>query len=247
MSEQREISILTDNKLHLTLPPSKDGNTPIKLKFKFKENNITMVVDYGEKTERGYPILAETPLDPVEFNSYLELIEFVCKTKTPSSWEITNWGHPWIYDKAQGKSIRSEQRMIMSRVSIGKHDNGVIFFSVAVKGRPTTEFTFDQGEWHIYTQNGADADKAALSPLRAMAWVKTMRDVHNIEFVDEWKEPEYRRKFREEMARKHGNPGGQRQGGNSGGGGGNYNNRPPQQSQTPAPDVDMFDSDIPFD
>jgi len=67
-NQSREPGIFTDEKLFLRLPPLKEGNRDVLLKWRMKENNIEMIVDYGEKTEKGYPITSQTPLDPVEFN-----------------------------------------------------------------------------------------------------------------------------------------------------------------------------------
>lgn len=251
--QQTELSIMTDEKLHLKLPPLKDGNRPVTLKFKFKDNNVHMVVDYGEKTEKGYPISTESALSPVVFNGYLELLTLAIAAKQQVAWEVTNWGHPYIWNKDQGKSIRSEERMITSKVSIGRHENGEIFISVAAKGKQTVEFQFKADEYHPYSQSGGDLSTAMESTIAARTWLNLMRDVHNYTFISKWKEPEWKRKKRMEYLATLPQRGGQRPGGGSGGGNNNYNrnnsgggqqqSRPqPQQQMT----MDDFDEHLPF-
>lgn len=247
MSEKqfKEPGILTDNKLHLTLPPGPNGTRNRVLKFKMNENNITMVVDYGIFNDRSQrPVTSETPLDPIIFACYLELLEIAIKGKGACSWEMENWGKAWRWNKEQGKSIRDTESSVLSKVSIGKHENGVVFFAVAVKGKDTLEFKFTPNEWLRILQDGNTVPDGFSSMVVASSWTKTMRDVHNQLYVKDWKEPEHKRKFRQEQAAKRGQGGG----GYNGGGGGQQQSRPPQQQPQTGNSYgqDDFDSDIPF-
>lgn len=251
---RRDPGCMDDSKLRLYGTPIQEGAYPPSLRIKLIENNPCIEVDLGMKTEKGYPMKIEGPMDPREFNTLLILLEKVAAYPNAISFEVENWGHPFIWDREQGKSIRSKDRVIISKTQVQKREDGVVTIALAAKKMQLVEFVFEPGDFHPITQNGQPAPLKITSPVAAAGWAKALSDIYNTNFAVNWKEPEFQKKKRlERMAnaqqRQGGGGGGQqynRQGG--GGGGQQYNNNQQQQrpQQAPAPAADSFDDDIPF-
>ncbi|MNQ02260.1 hypothetical protein D3C85_149290 [compost metagenome] len=255
---RRDPMCLDDSKLRLYGTPIQDGAYPPSLRIKLIENNPCIEVDLGMKTEKGYPMKIEGPMDPQAFSTLLVLLEKVAAYPNAISFEVENWGHPFIWDRDQGKSIRSKDRVVISKTQVQKREDGVVTIALAAKKMQLVEFVFQPGEFHPITQNGQAAPLKITSPVAAAGWATAMREIFMTNFAINWKEPEFQKKKRLERMQNAQNGGGQRQGGggnnynrNGGGGGGNnYNGGQQQQQQrpapAPAPASDSFDDDIPF-
>ena len=256
---RRDPGCMDDSKLRLYGKPIQEGAYPPSLRIKLIENNPCIEVDLGMKTEKGYPMKIEGPMDPKEFNTLLILLEKVAAYPNEISFEVENWGHPFIWDRDQGKSIRSKDRVIISKTQVQKRADGVVTIALAAKKMQLVEFVFEPGDFHPITQNGQPAPLKITSPVAAAGWAKALGDIYNTNFAVNWKEPEFQKKKRlERMQNAQANGGGQRQGGgnnfnrpnNGGGGGNNYNGgnqqQAPRPQQAPAPASDSFDDDIPF-
>lgn len=251
---RRDPGCMDDSKLRLYGTPIQEGAYPPSLRIKLIENNPCIEVDLGMKTEKGYPMKIEGPMDPREFNTLLILLEKVAAYPNAISFEVENWGHPFIWDRDQGKSIRSKDRVIISKTQVQKREDGVVTIALAAKKMQLVEFVFQPGEFHPITQNGQAAPLKITSPVAAAGWAKALSDIYNTNFAVNWKEPEFQKKKRlERMAnaqqRQGGGGGGQQYNRNGGGGGGQqYNNQQqaPRPQQAPAPAADSFDDDIPF-
>lgn len=248
---RRDPGCMDDSKLRLYGTPIQEGAYPPSLRIKLIENNPCIEVDLGMKTEKGYPMKIEGPMDPKEFNTLLILLEKVAAYPNAISFEVENWGHPFIWDRDQGKSIRSKDRVIISKTQVQKRDDGVVTIALAAKKMQLVEFVFQPGEFHPITQNGQAAPLKITSPVAAAGWAKALGDIYNTNFAVNWKEPEFQKKKRlERMANAQQRQGGGGGGGNqynrNGGGGQQQQQQAPRPQQAPAHDAPGFDDDIPF-
>lgn len=249
---RKEPTALDDWKLRLFAKPIQDGAKQPSLRVKLVENNPCIEVDLGIKTEgkngrEGYPISIETPMEPITFQALLDLIKRVANFKGQVAFELENWGKPFIWDRDQGKNVRAKEAMVISRFSIGKRDDGTVFFGVAAKNKPSIEFEFKSNEWHQLYQNGAKVTAEISSSLAATAWANAWAEIYFQHFTSKWEEPAYLKQRRLENAQRHG------------GGGGGYQGQPRAESNSPAQvnaasapsapavmDMDSFDEDLPF-
>lgn len=247
--KRRDPHVFDDSKLRLYAPAIKEGAKQVSFQVKLVENNPTIVVDYGYATEKGNRVNHETPLNPTVFNQICLLLKRVAAAKGQAAYEMDNWGHPWLWDKEQGKNVRSKDMMNLSRLEIGKHENGDVYLKYSAVKKPPIEFAFSDDTYHKLLVNG-QPDSSASSVMAALAWADTMAEIYNTYFAINWVEPEWRKRFRMEQANKHGNKsyggGGyaksnQAGGGNHSGGGG-YS----KPTYTPEPPADDYDEEIPF-
>lgn len=256
--KQRTLNALDDSKLKLYGPTLREGGYSSNLVLKQIENNPAFVLNYGFKSEpksgkEGYPVRLDVPMSPRPFRTLMNLIIKVSQYKSACSFEMDHWGHPFIWDKSQEKNVRSKDRLLIARFSIGKRDDGTVYLGVASKGKDTVEFEFKGDEYHPITQNGQPVSVSIDSPLAAQSWAESLLDVYFKIYVGKWEEPEFEKRKRiERMERAQGRQGGYNNQGNQGnrGGQGGYNNgggnRPPQQPQQNMASVDSFDDDLPF-
>jgi len=257
---RKDPTAIDDGKLKLFAKPLKDDGSARapSLRVKMIENNPCIHVDLGIKTEgrngkEGYPISIETPMEPRSFNMLMCIIMDVAAAKGACSLEMENWGHPFLWNKDQGKNVRSPERMIISRFCISKRDDGMVTFGVAAKGKQDVTFEFTPNEFHALTQNGQAVGVSISSKLAAQAWAGVWKDLYVTHFERNWVEPEFMKKRRlENMQRANGGGSGY----NSAPAGGGQQQRPQQQNNyqqqptAPAggggvPDFDVGE-DIPF-
>lgn len=257
MSEQKAqkpLDVLNDNKLVLWGTKRDDGTTPF-IRVKRIENNPAIELNTGKKTQKGAPIKLETPMNPRVFRAFMKLLIKIGSGKTVGSYELRNDGFPFEYNRDQGRSVRSQERKTISIFSIGRRENGEVFFAIAAPGKPTDEIVFREDDFHIFMQNNQPVDVHLSSGLAAAAWAETVMDAYFNLFSGDWSEPEWQRRKRLENASKYGNGGGgyngggQRQNNNyqqNNNGGGGYQQQQRQQPQQQQQSSDGFDDDIPF-
>lgn len=260
MSEERnrrDPEAIDDGKLRLYGPPLKEGakSSMIRVKPDPKNNNPIIEVDFGYKTEpkagkaEGYPVKIETPMAPIPFRTLMNLIIRVASFKGEVSFEVDNWGFPFMWDAELRKSVRAKEKMIISRFQVAKRADGVVTLGITAKGKPDMIHEFKADEYHLIMQNGQPVDLSISSREAAIATAEAWIEVYYNRFCNKWEEPEYQKKRRlENMQRAQGNSGGYppKQQNNSGGG---YNNNQQQQKPASAPIGDgggFDDGDIPF-
>lgn len=254
--KRRDPMCLDDSKLRLYGTKVREDAYAPSLRLKLIENNPAFEVDLGYKSDKGYPLKIEAPMSPRVLSDVLILLEKVAAYPNAISFEVENWGHPFIWDRDQGKSIRSKERMCVSKTQVAKRDDGVVVIAIAAKKMDLVEFVFQPDDFHPITQNGQVIPMKISSPVAAAGWATMLREVYFTNFAINWTEPEFQKKKRLERMQNAQNGGGQRQqgggGGNYGGGqrqqsGGNNYQQAPQQQQAPAPAPgDSFDDDLPF-
>lgn len=226
------------------------------IKWIQKTNAFSIKVNTGTKTEKGYPIAIETAIDCLSLMELMELIDTVSRAPGAVSFEMDNWGQPFIWSKEQGKSIRSPDILNVSRFQVAKREDGSMVLSVAAKGKKELEFEFKGSDFHRIQKNG-EANKAMASRISAQTWAGFWKNFAYDKYREDWQETEYDKNKRvERMNKNSGNGNGNRSynsNGSSGGGNNNYQQRPQQQSQqqsAPAPsanpEFDSFDDDVPF-
>lgn len=251
----RDPMSLDDPKLRLYGKPLQEGAYAPSLRVKLIENNPCLEVDCGFKSDKGYPQKIEGPMDPQAFNTLMTLIEKVAAYPNEISFEMENWGYPFIWDNEQKKSIRSKERLVISKTQVAKRADGAVVIALAAKRMPVVEFLFEPGEFHPITQNGQPAPVKLTSPMAAAGWAQALRDIYNTNFAINWVEPAYAKQKRLERMqnaqnRQNGGGGGSNNyNRNNGGGGNNYNQQQAPRQQAPAADFDAgdsFDGDIPF-
>lgn len=254
----RDPMCLDDPKLRLYGKPLQEGAYPPSLRVKLIENNPCIEVDCGYKSDKGYPQKIEGPMDPKEFNTLLVLIGRVAAYPNEISFEVENWGYPFIWDNEQKKSIRSKERLVISKTQVAKRADGAVTIALAAKRMPVVEFLFEPGEFHPITQNGQPADVKLTSPMAASGWAEGMRIIYNTNFALKWEEPAYSKQKRlERMANAQNRQNGGGGGGNGGNNfnrnsGGGFQQQQPQAPRQQAPAADFgggaesFDEDIPF-
>lgn len=259
--KRREPEAIDDGKLRLYGAPQKEGarQTMIRVKLDSNNNNPIIEVDFGYKTEpkagksEGFPVKIDTPMAPIPFRTLMNLIIRVANYNGEVSFEVDNWGFPFMWDADQRKSVRAKEKMIISRFQVAKREDGVVTFGITAKGKPDMVHEFKSDEYHMIMQNGQPVDVKISSREAAIATAEAWLEVYYERFTNKWEEPEYQKKRRlENMQKAQGGGGGYQQRNNNGGGGGgnNYQQRPPQQQQQQAPaplgDGNGFDDDIPF-
>jgi len=225
------------------------------IKWIQKTNAFSIKVNTGTKTEKGYPIVIETAIDCLSLMELMELIDTISKAPGAVSFEMDNWGQPFIYSKEQGKSIRSPDILNVSRFQIAKREDGSMVLSVAAKGKKELEFEFKGSDFHRIQKQG-EANKAMASRIAAQTWAGFWKKFAFEKYTKDWAETEYDKNKRIERMNKANNNGGGQRNYNSNSGGGsnnNYQQRPQQQApqqSAPAPASqpfeDSFDDDVPF-
>lgn len=257
-------TVMDERKLKLTAEHALEEGAfkpEFAIKWIQKTNAFSIKVSLGVKTEKGYPIAIETAIDCLSLMELMELIDTVSRAPGAVSFEMDNWGQPFIWSKEQGKSIRSPDILNVSRFQVAKREDGSIVLSVAAKGKKELEFEFRGSDFHRIQKNG-EANKAMASRISAQTWSGFWKQFAYDKYKTDWQETEYDKNKRIERMNKNpnnkgGNGGGNRSyNNNSGGsnGGNNYQQRPQQQS-APAPASqggggggfeDSFDDDVPF-
>ena len=250
-------SVIDDRVLKLTgNAPLQEGAFPPDLQIKWiaKTNAFSVKVNLGMKTDKNYPIVIETAIGLMAFLELCELLDLVAKASGPISFEMDNWGKPFIWDKSQGKSIRSPDVLNVSRFQVAKREDGMVVLSVAAKGKKDVEFEFKGNEWHRVGRNG-QSDIGIASRVAVTAWSKFWFNFASDKFKEDWAEPEYEKQRRIERMQNATGGNGQRQSYGGGGGGQQRQNSAPQQNHqqhsqqqasAPSGPSDSFDDDIPF-
>lgn len=252
--KRQEPNVFSDSKLFLyTEGPVKEGGKKGRLRIKLVENNPVIDVDYGYANDKGYQQSHETPLDPVVFNQMLIVLEKIAGAKGQASFEFDNWGHPFLWNNDLKKNVRSQEKMNISRIELGRYENGLVYIKYYAVKKPEMEFVFTENtEWHKMKPSGQESNPSRTSYIAALAWVETMKGVYNSYIAINWAEPEWRKKFRaEQAAKRNGNGGGNNNGyqkpaynnqSNQSGGG-----KPPPEVADANPDNDFNpDDDVPF-
>lgn len=241
-----------------------EGAFPPEFAIKWiqKTNAFSIKVNTGTKTEKGYAIAIETAIDCLSLMELMELIDTVSRSPGAVSFEMDNWGQPFIWSKEQGKSIRSPDILNVSRFQVAKREDGSMVLSVAAKGKKEIEFEFKGSDFHRIQKNG-EANKAMASRISAQTWSGFWKKFAHDKYTSAWQETEYDKNKRiERMAKNDRNGGGgggnrsYNSNGSSGGGNNNYQQRPQQQAPAPQQQAsapsnpgsfeDSFDDDVPF-
>lgn len=235
----KDPTVFDDIKLYLTTTPITAGDMSPRLRIKLYENNPVIDVSYGQKTDKGFQIKHETPIDPIVLGNILTMIELAARSKGAVSFEIDNWGHPFFWDKETHKNVRSKEKMNVSRLEIGRRETGEVYLKYMAVKKPELEFVFsDSQDYHKLIQDGNPMSTSVSSMIAALSWSKAINAIYYSFYSTKWEEPEWRKRSRLERIAKHAG---------SGGGGGGYNK--PAGDQAPSNNYSSNhddDDDIPF-
>lgn len=251
-------NLLNDGKLRLRANPIQEGAWDPTLRVKQRENNPCIEINTGVKTAKGTVLKHDIGMGPREFEEMIYILEQVAKSKTAISMELENWGYSYFFDRDAGKSKRSENVEILARFSFEKREDGMVTFTVALKGGKTViPFEFKGSEYHRWMRNGQYVPEGESSKIATLAWCANIREAYNYMFTAKWEEPAFEKRKRLERMQAATGTGGQ--GGGFGGGQqnrgysqpgqqqGGYNKPQQQAYKPPAPSpIDTFDDDMPF-
>lgn len=209
--KRRDPHVFDDSKLYLYAAPINPGDKRPRLRIKLYENNPVIDVDYGQKTDKGYQITHDTPVDPIVLGNLLTMIEFAARSKSPVSFELDNWGHPFMWDREQGKNVRAKDKMNISRIEVGRRDSGEVYMKYMAVKKPELEFVFaDDQDYHKLQQDGNPMSANTMGMIVALSWSRAINAIYYSYYALKWEEPEWRKRFRLEQAQKFGG-GGQQQ------------------------------------
>lgn len=246
-------NLLNDGKLRLRANAIQEGAWEPTLRVKQRENNPCIEINTGVKTQKGTVIKHDIGMGPREFEEMIYVLEQVAKANTAVSFELENWGYSYFFDRDAGKSKRSENVEILARFSFEKREDGMVTFTVALKGgKVVIPFEFKGSEYHRWMRNGQYVPEGESSKIATLAWCANIREAYNYMFTAKWEEPAFEKRKRLERMQ---NATGQQQGGQNNRGysqpqqqSGGYNKpqSAPQPAYQPPSPIDSFDDDAPF-
>ena len=194
-----------------TLP---NASYPCTLKVKLNDNNPYFELDTKLKI-RDRPFKVEIPMKLTIFHNFMELMKLVVNSENNDlSFETTLYGHPFIYDKVAGKSIKSKDKLPVAKARISRTEDGIIQLTITSKQLKDTcqespVITFGKEEYLDITSGGKPYLSRNVSNITCLGWINSITEVvHNLS-VTQWVEPEWKAKKRKERnaenAKKYGN------------------------------------------
>ena len=169
----RDYDVTDDKALMLWGPPIRPDGFPIRGKFSFDENGPILTVDSGTKTDKGYKVDVEMPIMLANMLTVLNLIRRVASHQGGGlAFETDIYGHPWVYDRGQGKNVKSKEKLHVGRMLIEKRADGQVSLSVTARNKPEMRFDFKQNDYMAITQNGQPVSVDISSSEAALAWAE---------------------------------------------------------------------------
>lgn len=148
--------------LHATNSVSKQAT----LKFNVAKNypRIDVYTNDDNDPKSKDPIRAA--FDQPSFYLFLTLLEKAANSKEAFEETIENKNYTWFGGK------KSEKPEVMSRVTVGKDDKGVVFICVTAKNRPKIKFHVVPTNWNylVDINSGEKVGEAKASHYCALAW-----------------------------------------------------------------------------
>lgn len=194
------------------------------LKFNINKNypRIDVYTNDDNDPKMKEPIRAA--MDQPSFFLFLVLLEKAAHSKEEFEETIENKGHTFFGGK------RSEKPEVLSRLTVGKDDKGVVYITVSAKGRPKIKFPLLPTNWNnlVDIKTGEKIGDSKASHFTALAWKEMLTQLVGTYLVTDFEEVEA--------------PQQQQQGGNrwQGGGGGQGYNK--QSAPAASSQVDGDDS-----
>ncbi len=188
---QRKKHALDNFAFNLSEPVPNEQGKFSRLNWALSRNSLAIKVYTGFSSDQNNKYgLIDARLDGIVFYGFLELLQ---KALT----EQNEWKSRIDYEDFTffgGK--RSDSRVLISSVYVGRDADGVIWVSVVdaiKKDRPRIKFTFGSGRNHHFKHgDGSDYTKADISQLFAKAFYNMLSNVGSTVLVQEYEEPKPR-------------------------------------------------------
>lgn len=208
------------NEKKLQLHQLNESGKNATLKFNVVKNYPRIDVYTNDDNDSKKSEAIRAAMDQPSFFLFLQLLDAAANSKEPMEHTIENKGHSFFGGK------RSEKPEVLSRLTVGRNDSGVVWISVTAKNRPKIKFQVLPTNWNdlVDVSTGSKIGAAVASRLCTLAWKNMLSQMVGSYLVFGYEEPEAKAP---------------QQGGGSGKWSGNNN----QQSKPPAT---AEDDDFPF-
>lgn len=155
---------INERKLQLHTQNSVGKNATLKFNIITNYPRIDVYTNDDNDPKNKEPIRAA--LDQSSFFIFLTLLEKAANAKDKFEETIENRGHTFFGGK------RSEKPEVLSRLTVGKDDKGVVFITVVAKNRPKIKFPVLPTNWNnlVDSQTGEKIGEAKASFYTALAW-----------------------------------------------------------------------------
>lgn len=210
------------NEKKLQLHQLNESGKSATLKFNVNKNypRIDVYTNDDNDPKKSEPIRAA--MDQPSFYMFLQLLEAAANSKEAMEHTIENKGHTFFGGK------RSEKAEVISRLTVGKNDSGVVWISVIAKNRPKIKFQVLPSNWNdlVDVTSGQKIGPGIASRLCALAWKNMLSQLVGTYLVFGYEEEEAKPP--------------QQGGGNNRWQGGGGNQQPAQSKSSGSDDGDDF-------
>lgn len=155
---------INEKKLQLHAPSASGKNATLKFNVVKNYPRIDVYTNDDNDPKNKEPIRAA--MDQPSFFLLLILLEKAAHAKEAFEETIENKGHTFFGGK------RSEKPEVISRITVGKDEKGVVYLMVSAKGRPKIKFPLVPTNWNylVDIKTGEKIGEAKASHYTAMAW-----------------------------------------------------------------------------
>lgn len=155
---------INEKKLQLHAMNASGKNATLKFNVVKNYPRIDVYTNDDNDPKNKEPIRAA--MDQPSFFLFLTLLEKAAHSKEPFEETIENKNYVWY-----GKT-KSEKPEVISRVTVGKDEKGVIYIMPSAKGRPKIKFPVAPTNWNylVDIKTGEKVGEAKASHFMALAW-----------------------------------------------------------------------------
>jgi hypothetical protein len=175
---------INERKLQLHTPNASGKNATLKFNIVKNYPRIDVYTNDDNDAKNKEPIRAA--MDQPCFFLFLTLLEKAANSKESFEETIENKNYTFFGGK------RSEKPEVISRVTVGKDEKGVIFITVSAKNRPKIKFPLAPTNWNylIDIKTGEKIGEAKASHYTALAWKEMLSQMIGSYLVFNFEEEE---------------------------------------------------------
>ena len=166
-----------------------DNKSPPAMLFRVARNRPKIVIYLNDSNWTKDHGTIALEFKPIEWNTLLEMILLVANKGTDTSIRLDNVDFKWM-----GRE-RSEEKVVVGSVIVGRTPAGVVYIGVDVGGgSPKPKFLFSKSAdaKYIDVNTKEPLDQAMLSELRAKAFVRMVNPIIQMFLVSSYKAPKPR-------------------------------------------------------
>lgn len=219
--QPRKKTALDDIKWRLKADRPLDGaKFPPTLSFVQQTNGNPMLEIYLNNNEKDINKLRiQVKMDPWMADIIFETLTEALRSKDDNFKRVLEVKANFLYGK------RLDTPKVVSKVIVGKNDQGRVYLGVAAEGRPSVRFNFEANtDWFAYADgNGNPLPTVDNDRIFTAAWIAGVRSIWHQLFMQNWKAPEPKERPQGGYDNNRGNGNGNS--GNSGYSGGNNNSQ----------------------